>query len=431
VDGEGPDWRPRHYVACITELFERGVTRCLVATRGLLSEGWDSITLNTLVDLTTAGTFASVNQIRGRSIRLDPARPRKVADNWDVVSVDRSQHEEGWSDLDRLAAKHRHAWGLRASDKRVVKGITHLDARLPQLRLPLIAPQRPSLEDINGASFRRARNRDRAYRAWGIGQPYDNFEFRATMLSGDDLRLRTAFTWKRSLRALLNIAVGWFLLYLTLFFQGGVIVPDGAPWWVIPIAIGAPVALAAVLSARYFWRAFKAAFLDLPVDSYLADFGRAVAEALRETGLAPASPDQVRVSLQESGVFDVHLDSRNRAATELFAEAYRDLFQPVIDQRYLVVREEASLSGTFYAPIWYLVRTVTRVLRKRDRFYHPVPTVFGRRRELARAFARAWAKWVGGRRLVYTRSTEGARILLNERARNRLKVQTAAIDEWR
>jgi hypothetical protein len=221
------------------------------------------------------------------------------------------------------------------------------------------------------------------------------------------------------------------VLYLTLFYQGGLVIPHGAPWWVVILAVVTPAVLAFALSARYFWRAFRAAFFELPVDSYLADFGRAVAEALRETGLVAASPDQVRVTLQEGGEFDVHLDSRDRVATEVFAEAYRDLFQPIVDQRYLVVREETSLSGTFYTPIWYVIRSITRVVRRRQRFYHPVPAIFARRRDLADAFARSWSRWVGGGGLVYTRSPQGARILLNERARNRLRVRSSAVDEWR
>ncbi len=128
VDGDGPDWAPRAWVPAVTELFERGVTRCIVGTRGLLSEGWDSLSLNTLVDLTTAGTYASVNQIRGRSIRLDPNDPRKVANNWDVVCV-APKLRGGWRDLERLAAKHGHVWGL-GPQGRIVRGIGHVDPRL-------------------------------------------------------------------------------------------------------------------------------------------------------------------------------------------------------------------------------------------------------------------------------------------------------------
>ncbi len=34
LSAEGSAWRPRHYVAAITDLLERGVTQCIVGTRG-------------------------------------------------------------------------------------------------------------------------------------------------------------------------------------------------------------------------------------------------------------------------------------------------------------------------------------------------------------------------------------------------------------
>jgi Type III restriction enzyme, res subunit len=429
IVAEGPGWGPRQYVAFVTALFDRGVTRCIVGTRGLLSEGWDSLSLNTLVDLTIAGTFASVNQIRGRSIRLDPAWPEKVADNWDVVCVARGI-EGGRSDLARFVAKHQHVWGLGQGD-RIVKGVGHVDARIPMLLAPT-GGQTVSPRQINQDSMRRARHRDRARKAWGIGQPYDNFEFRATVLAARELPFRTAFTWKRTLRRLLNIALA--NLGLALLFALYAVpqllstrIPSGLAWLV---AAGAMV-VALAASARPFWRYFRAAFLDLPVDSYLADFGRAVAEALDETGLASATPEQVRVVRSVEDTYEVHLDTRDPHAAGLFAQALQDLFRPVVDQRYLVAREETSLSGTFYKPLWYALRTLTRAFRRHRAFYHPVPDLFGRKRELAEAFGRTWARWVGGGALVYTRTPEGARILLRERAASRIDVSSAVVDEWR
>ena len=35
--GSGPDWSSRTYVALVTDLFERGITRCLVGTRGIFA----------------------------------------------------------------------------------------------------------------------------------------------------------------------------------------------------------------------------------------------------------------------------------------------------------------------------------------------------------------------------------------------------------
>lgn len=435
VDGEGPDWAPRAYVAFVTALFERGVTRCLVGTRGLLAEGWDALSLNTLVDLTTAGTFASVNQLRGRSIRLDPQRPRKVADNWDLVCLARGV-EGGFSDLERFVGKHSHTWGLGPGE-RIVKGAGHVDPQIPMLAQgwagAALTGQHVTPEELNARSLRRARHRDKAYDQWGVGRPYDNFEFRATVLSGQDLGFKTAFTWKRSLRALLNLAIGHLLLYLILAsYAVPQLLSSGMSALLVVLLTVAILLVAVGATVPLFLRYFRAAFLELPVDSYLGDFGRAVAQALKETGLAAASPDQVRVVETAERTYDVHLDTRDRVATDLFAQAFQDLFDPVIDQRYLVVREEASLSGTFYKPIWYAIRSFSRVFRRGQPFYHPVPTVFGRRRELAEAFGVAWARWVGGGALIYTRTPEGAAILLRERAAARLAdVTSATFDEWR
>ena len=427
IVAEGTGWSPREYVALVTSLFERGLTRCLVGTRGLLSEGWDSLSLNTLVDLTTAGTYASVNQIRGRSIRLDPAVPRKVANNWDVVCL-ATDLQEGDGDLRRFASKHRHVWGLGPGE-RIVKGPAHVDERI--LFLGEGATLAASPRQVNARAFRRAADRDAAYDRWGVGEPYDDFEFRGTVLAAEDVRLKTAFTWTRSLRALLNTALATLLVYGLLIWQAvpaaWAIPPAGIRWAAVAALLLAPAALAAPLFVRYW----KSAFVDLPVDSYLADFGRAVAEALRDTGLAPASPEDVRVEVSAAGTYDVHLSTNDRAAAEAFADAYGELFDPITDQRYLVVREEASLSRSFYRPVWYVIRTAMRVARRRRPFYHPVPAAFGRKRELAEAFGRAWARWVGGGALVYTRSREGAAVLLRERASERLKVRAETLAFWR
>jgi hypothetical protein len=54
-----------------------------------------------------------------------------------------------------------------------------------------------------------------------------------------------------------------------------------------------------------------------------------------------------------------------------------------------------------------------RVLTRREPFparLHPVPSDLGRNKERAEAFARAWSRWVGPGRLVFTqRSDEGRR----------------------
>jgi hypothetical protein len=428
IHGDGADWQPQHYVAWVTDLFERGATRCIVGTRGLLAEGWDSLSLNTLVDLTTAGTFASVNQIRGRTIRLDPAWPRKVADNWDVVCLDATL-EEGRDDLDRFLGKHGHVWGL-APNGRIVKGAGHVDPRLQ------LVQQRPTsklqVELVNRRSLSRARHRDEAYDAWGVGSPFENFEFRGTVLAGPPEQLRTAATYRSSLRALINLILFNLIEGLVLI---GYAVPTAKLHGMsngMAALLGFGVfALSVAASIPFAIRFVRRAFVELPVTAYLADFAHAVADALTTTGLAAAGPDRVRAAEGLDGTYDVHLDTPDRAAADAFSEAFGDLFQPIVDQRYLIEREELSKSGFLYRPVWLVLRWLLRRKRHGRPVYHPVPAVFGKKRELAEAFGRSWSKWVGGGRLVYTRSDEGAAILLRERAAARRDVTADQVDEWR
>jgi superfamily II DNA or RNA helicase len=428
IDGEGGDWQPRHYVAWVTDMFERGVTRCIVGTRGLLAEGWDSLSLNTLVDLTTAGTFASVNQIRGRTIRLDPAWPRKVADNWDVVCLD-ARIDEGRDDLERFLGKHRHVWGL-SPNKRIVKGAGHVDPRLQ------LVQQQPSskiqVDLVNRRSLRRARDRDAAYDEWGIGSPFENFEFRGTILAGPPEQLKTAYSYRSSLRALINIIL-FNLIEAAILL--GYAIPQAklngmSNAYAALLGLGI-LALSIGVSIPFAVRFVKRAFVELPVTAYLTDFGHAIADALTSTGVAAASPDRVRVAEGLDGTYDVHLDTPDRAAADAFSAAFDDLFQPIVDQRYLVEREELSKAGFLYRPVWLVLRWLLRRKRHGRPYYHPVPAAFAKRRDLADAFALSWSKWVGGGRLVYTRNPEGAAILLKERASARRDVTSQQVDEWR
>ena len=111
IQGSGKDWVPRNYIEMITELFQRGVTNCIVGTRGLLGEGWDASKINVLVDLTSVSTDMSINQLRGRSFRLDSDWPEKVANNWDIICI-AEEFAKGFDDYDRFKTKHKHLYGV-------------------------------------------------------------------------------------------------------------------------------------------------------------------------------------------------------------------------------------------------------------------------------------------------------------------------------
>ena len=100
-------------VLAVSELVTAGQVRLVVGTRGLLGEGWDCPAVNTLIDLTAATTSASTQQLRGRTMRLDPGWVDKVAHNWSVTCLLPSHPRlRSNPDLNRLRRKAEHLWSL-------------------------------------------------------------------------------------------------------------------------------------------------------------------------------------------------------------------------------------------------------------------------------------------------------------------------------
>lgn len=168
VKGSGADWCPRVYIQMVTQLFQDGVTRCLVGTRGLLGEGWDANRINVLIDLTTVATSMTVNQLRGRSIRLDPRQPQKVANNWDIVCV-APDFARGMDDYHRFCKKHRTIYGV-TDDGAIEKGVGHVHAALTEVNVNHLAKSIPA---INADMIRRSTQRQEARALWKIGTPFE------------------------------------------------------------------------------------------------------------------------------------------------------------------------------------------------------------------------------------------------------------------
>ena len=167
IIGRGKDWIPRYYSIMITEFFQQGLTKCLIGTRGLLGEGWDASKINVLVDLTTVTTSMSINQLRGRSIRLDNDWPEKVANNWDIVCF-ADEFTNGFKDYARFEKKHKQLYGV-CDDGAIEKGIGHVHAAFTEAEPEGVSE---GMNLFNEEMLMRSRNRGKTRDLWGIGQPF-------------------------------------------------------------------------------------------------------------------------------------------------------------------------------------------------------------------------------------------------------------------
>ncbi len=108
-----------------SRLLAAGEIEVVVGTRGLFGEGWDCPAVNTLVDLTAVATASATQQLRGRTLRLDPQWPEKVAHNWTVTAIlPPTSSLSAQPDAARLRRKHARLWGLDADRPgSVVRGL--------------------------------------------------------------------------------------------------------------------------------------------------------------------------------------------------------------------------------------------------------------------------------------------------------------------
>ncbi len=177
IVGGGPHWNTRNYVLMMTEFLHTGLTRCLVGTRGLLGEGWDCPKVNCLIDLTTATTSMTVQQLRGRSIRIDPDTPRKVANNWDVVCM-APEFQRGLNDYLRFAKKHGQFHSL-TDDGQIEKGVHHVHPSLKGAKPEDVAL---ATHVFNEEMIARASRRKKVYEGWAVGTRYENDEVATAQL---------------------------------------------------------------------------------------------------------------------------------------------------------------------------------------------------------------------------------------------------------
>ena len=409
----GFGWQPRLWVGLATQAFTSGATQVLVGTRALLGEGWDCPAVNCLVDLTAATTGVSVRQMRGRSLRLDPDDPEKIASNWDVVCVAPAL-ARGEADYERFVRKHMHLYAP-AEDGVIEAGPSHVHPALG----PFGAPAAGDFGEINRTMRVRAADRDDARERWGIGEPYVGHELRTVVVkspaaNGPPPRRREQAPRYRVSQRLPLAAAG-----------AGVAGALGAA------AFGEPAGIAAValVPAGLGWSAARLgrASRQLPPVVPLDLVAHAVAEAYWALGeLSGAALASLSVEPRASGYLRCLLAEATPPESERFARALDQALGPVEAPRYLVSRLAAPPGRGGLA---LLGLTLAR-RRRFDELWHAVPDDLGRNRHRAAAYAKAWTRWLGPSRLMFTQRSDEGRRALADAASQLFEYETHSREVW-
>ncbi|UJG43765.1 MAG: DEAD/DEAH box helicase family protein [Candidatus Heimdallarchaeum endolithica] len=180
IEGNGLDWRTGIYTLLFTYLLEKGITKCLIGPRNILGEGWDSVKLNTLVDLTSVSAYQTVIQTKGRAYRVDETDYLKISNIWDIAVIDPSL-PFGLSTFYNIQRKHEHFYGL-SEDGIIEKGIGHIYPSIYED----ISEIAKDISKFNKIMINKALQREKTYNQWKIGEKYDNVELLSYDLKFED-----------------------------------------------------------------------------------------------------------------------------------------------------------------------------------------------------------------------------------------------------
>ena len=417
-------WEPREYVPAVTRYFEEGHSRCLVGTRGLLGEGWDARSVNVLVDLTGVTTTTSVHQLRGRSLRLDPELPRKVADNWDVVCI-APDHPMGLADYSRFVRKHRNYFGLTGTGE-IESGVSHVDATLS----PFGPPPAWQVEGLNARLLAQPAKREEVYNRWGIGAPYQN-------LPTQTIRVHFGRSPGLARRPLHSTATGVGAApSSTGRLLGTLLAGSGA--YGLGVALGQDFLGAAaglvLIGAGLGWTAaaIRGYLRRLGPAATLESLAAAVAEALSGAGLVAASVGaaSVRVTAQPDGYYRCSLVGAALDDSALFAAAFDELLAPLGQPRYIVPRYIQREPRSTIGALALLVRGAATPGRGDAVVYHAVPSVLAVNRDRVAIFGRAWNRLVSAGEPLFEQEPRAAAVIELQRGEDPFDVLTQIRTLW-
>ena len=413
---QGAEWMPRAWVELATTLLIEGTTSVLVGTRALLGEGWNCPPLNVLVDMTIATTGVSVQQMRGRTLRLDPGRPAEGR-----LQLGRRLRRARPRPRDRATTSASCASTCTCS--RPPRTARSRPARRTCTRSWARSRRRRSSASraLNAAQLARSADRDAARERWQIGTPYRGVEL-PTLLVRRARRTGSAGAER-------DPGAGAAALPARpdrrrARRRGGVRRARRRH----ERAAAAGRARARARRARLGRRpAARAPRSGCRSSSRSTRAARAVAEAYRELGeLTAEAAASLTIEPRAAGYLRCELTQATPAEGKRFAAALDELrrrLRRAALPRLAPARRSAPRRDRAARPRAHAPAAVRRAPA-------PRPADLARNKERAEAFARAWRRHVGPGRLVFTQRSEEGREARAEAASADGGYETLVRDVW-
>ncbi|WP_282036357.1 DEAD/DEAH box helicase family protein [Saccharicrinis aurantiacus] len=401
-------------VQIVTQVFEQGEIEILIGTKSLLGEGWDAPTINSLILASFVGSYVLSNQMRGRAIRSDRNNPNKTSNIWHLVCVDRSDMHGG-DDIQLLKRRFKSFVGVsNGNDTTIENGIERLN--LPE------ELNSSHLNDFNKKMKLNAGERELLKQKW-----------QAALVNGESLteEIKVPFPEDKNYKqtkklyydktianmfAVLGSSLIAFLDWiLEIFGRTAKNIHSQQDLYKVLMVIGA---IGVLFFSRQTYLTFRLFIKYHDISKDIHQIGETLLQSLIKMNIINTEHSKLEVvsSVNDFGAIYCHLEGGTTYEKSTFIKALQEIISTVDNPRYLIIRKKLFL----------------KLISQKD--YHSVPEFIGRNKKTAEYFEKQWRKLVGACELVYTRTIEGRKILLQSRINSlssEFEEKTERISKWR
>ncbi|GAA5025097.1 hypothetical protein GCM10011506_09330 [Marivirga lumbricoides] len=384
-----------HIVHIITRIFEAGEITVLVGTKSLLGEGWDAPSINVLILASFVGSFVLSNQMRGRAIRTIRSNHEKTSNIWHLVCADPTSLNGG-KDVEILQRRFRSFVGISERENRTIEN------GLKRLMIPKTLNEQ-TIDSFNNRMFHSASQRDLLRNQW-----YEAIDNGTSLVEEIKIPFEEEEDYHSLKRLYLNKTIKFFLVelglglliytneYLDLLAEfRDLFRTEEGRWTILTFFI-----LGAFLFfGRKLFKAFKLFLKYRDISKDISNIGNGLLQALISTNQiqTPISELKVESTVNRLGEVLCHLEGGTTFEKSVFIKCLQEIIVPVDNPRYLIIRRSRVFS----------------LIRQKD--YHSVPDLLGKHKLMAEKLAACWKEYVGNCSLIFTRNSDGRRILLKAR----------------
>ena len=364
----------------VTQVFTQGDMQVLIGTKSLLGEGWDSPCINSLILASFVGSFMLSNQMRGRAIRVFKQNPEKCSNIWHLVCLSPWQDtkdvqmDEMSEDFALLSRRMEHFLGLHYEDDIIENGMERMSIIQAPFDESHVAQMNQKMLELSG---HRSELKARWHRSLTLHDKMDIVE--ETEVAEPSVP-KTVF--REGITGFIIAAMACALLFM---FKSGTEI-KGAIEDIITAGI--------FLSGIYAIKQLPKVVQLWNTEKRLYAFGKGIRKALLAMNFMEDNGSRVKVDKKGLSYHAVYLSGGTGRDKALFTKCINEFFGEIENQRYLLVRF-AKVRGQYD--------------------FYAVPECFAKRKEDAAKFYECIKPYMGKYELVYTRSENGRKMLLEAR----------------